>query len=900
MVACLSNRRHQRGTRIIGSSLPHHQLHSTAASLLHVLSLPRQSSLPLQLRKTQLTHSPTQTWAAFTPRSASQSEYTVRIARISALPIPYPRIHLRRQLALGSARSPHPVPSVSACFVTCTAQHHSTTPVPSPVTCPFLCADMPTSTSDSSQRLKYPPVQVSRSLEKLDLDTLIMRSTSRRPQDAGSSLEDSGFEFLGDSLIETSDDEAHTESIASTDGNTPDDASSFSDDDADYGTDAHELQHSTTLLADHIPTQPQTSSGSMHSFEDSTLTEVSMHAGEHVDKMRLDEEQSRDDGVSQGFKIIRSFPDAAGVLFPVFEQYECSEVRLVVKAAMLDRPMPTPESYSILYVGMPDKWVEDVITAKISAALMAGPRTSRSIMVQGQLEPYGPIMHVDRCVDTKVVSQDSERARVALRLQSGKELLLGGRVALSPTTPDLVVFCHPSAPVAANDAHKLASLRDALKAERIPFLELTSIRHYGHGQPSYDSQSLSVCIEGRENQDADFELKEVLPIDHFTFSDLDAAQINRHLALISPRMMTSDTAPPSASGNSMWKTWAGRLHLNQSGVPKMMALLTVLSAMVFACLFGPVLVPMLQGRGSSIGAGPLSAPSKPDFCSSPVPSDSRPFDIDHAITAAASAPSISSTPKGLSVVPPQVKPRKQGKKGIGKVAHYDIIATDHHHFTLFPSEDISKSRKKPQLQIRVTRQAQVVPIRYNRTISGIYIVELEQRYPIGHFNVSIASYSKPLLQQSFQIALGRNQSVLDQLRDLTLWTVDNTQNTLANLSANAAQGLKEGMTNLEASARLLTDELRQSTPRVKIQLQSAKDTIRQHMVARTEKLKQVSASAWAGVQEATGPIRRSSYLSKLRTRAIWARCKVERTTGVSSIDGDGKESWACSKLRELS
>lgn len=759
---------------------------------------------------------------------------------------------------------------------------------------------MPTSTSDSTQHLKYPPVHVSRSLEKLDLDTLIMRSTSRRPQEAGSSLEESGFEFLGDSLIETSDDEAHTESIASTDGNTPDDASTFSDDDADYGAEDHELQHSTTLVAGHIPMQPQTSSGTMHSPEDSTLTEGSMHAGEHVDKIRLDEEQSRDDGVSQGSKIIRSFPDEAGVLYPVFEQYECSEVRLVVKAAMLDNSIPTPESYSILYVGMPDKWVEDVITAKISAALMAGPRTSRSIMVQGQLEPYGPIMHVDRCVDTKVVSQESESVRIALRLQNGKELLFGGRGTPSTTHPDLVVYCYPSAPVSANDVQKLALVRNAFEVEKIPFLELTSIRHYGHGQPSYDSRSLSVCMEGRKNQDADFELKEVLPIDHYTFSDLDAAQINRHLALISPRMMsTADTASPSTSGNTMWKTLAGRLQPNQPGVLKMLALLTVLSAMVMAYVFGPVLVPILQGRHSSIAAGPFHSPPKPDFCTSQA-SDVRPLDIDSVITAVVPTPSTASTPRGLSVVSPQAKLRKQDKKERVKIAHYDIEATDHHQFVLRPSEDISQSRKKPQLQIHVTFETQVVPIRYNRTISGIYFVELERQYPIGNFNVSIASYSKPRLQQSFQIALGRNQSVLDQLFDLTMWTVDNTQNTLANISANAAQGLKGGITNLEATARLLAEELRQSTPRVKVQLQSAKDTMNQHLAARIGTLKQMSETAWAGVQEATGPIRRSSYLSKLRTRAIWARCKAEKTAGISSAVGDGKESWACSKLRELS
>jgi len=44
------------------------------------------------------------------------------------------------------------------------------------------------------------------------------------PEESGSALDDSTFEFLGNSMLEVSGDEAHTESIASTDSGTPDDA----------------------------------------------------------------------------------------------------------------------------------------------------------------------------------------------------------------------------------------------------------------------------------------------------------------------------------------------------------------------------------------------------------------------------------------------------------------------------------------------------------------------------------------------------------------------------------------------------------------------------------------------------------------------------------------------------
>jgi hypothetical protein len=280
-----------------------------------------------------------------------------------------------------------------------------------------LCTDMSSSSDNQDQDLKYPPVQIDHSLHKLDLDTLIMRSTSRRlPDEAGSSLDDSTFEILGlsDSLIETSDDEAHTESSGSTHGYTPDDASSFSDDeDADYTTDNQDVQQSTASLPAEAPEHHHDDTTlSVHSVGDSTMTEVPMHRGDsgHSHGIHLEEQVGQERGVSQASKVVRSFPDENGTCYSVFDGYECSEVRVVVRAALSDKSISTPDSYRIMYVGMPDKWDEDMITTKISAALTACPSTSRSIMVQGQLEPYGPIMHVSRCTETKALSAKNERS----------------------------------------------------------------------------------------------------------------------------------------------------------------------------------------------------------------------------------------------------------------------------------------------------------------------------------------------------------------------------------------------------------------------------------------------------------------------------------------------------------
>jgi hypothetical protein len=771
---------------------------------------------------------------------------------------------------------------------------------------------MTSSATEPSQGLKYPPVHINHSLEELDLDTLIMRSTSRRLQDEpGSSLDESAFEFLGDSLIETSDDEAHTESIASTDGYTPDDASSFSDDDVDYGTDARELQDSIASLPAEASEQQQHDTRSMDSTGDSALTEVPIHAGDsgHLPKIRLDEQPRPDAGVSQGSKTIRIYPGESGILFPVFDQYECSEVRLVVKAALSENSISTPDSYKILYIGMPDKWIQDYITSKISAALTACPNSSRSIMVQGQLEPYGPIMHVDRCTDVDILSADNEPAHVALTLDNEMQLTFGrGPQSTSEARPDLVVFYHPSAPQSVADAQAYAAARRAFDHEQLPYLEMTSSRNYGLGSPSYNSRSLSVCMEGREDPEADYKLKEVLPIDHYTFGDLEPSQVNRHLALISPHMMTAvNKKSRNAQTGKTWKTPTKLFPRTQSGVANMVLMLAALSVMVLGYVLNPDISHMLRGKGSFIDAEP--ADSIPTLCISPLSIPlSTPLSTPTSVEVSSS--SVASTPSGLTFIPPQAKspkqvkrqpkPPKQVKKKLEKYVRFEIQPSEDHQFQLIPNKDMLNARKKPQLQVQVTRGAEEVPIRYNRTISGIYVVDLEQRYPFGRFNISIASLSKPLLLQSFEIALGHNQTMFDQLLESTTWNFANTQRTLVNFTTKAAHGISTGMTDLETTARLLTKEIKHSSSYVEAQLRSATGFVGRQLNTGVGIVKNAPELAWFTVQEATAPIRRSPHLSQLRRRAIWARCQAEMVAGVSGGQDGGKESWACSKMRELS
>jgi hypothetical protein len=757
---------------------------------------------------------------------------------------------------------------------------------------------MPSSKPEPSQDLQYPPVHISHSLEELDLDTLIMRSTSRRlPQETGSTLEASTFEILSDSLIETSDDEAHTESIASTDDCTPDDSSDFSDDDVDYRADARDSQYRPTAL--HADALEQHESPSLHATEDSTLTEVPAHEGDGGDSpnIRLDEQPGEEEGVSRGVKVYRSFPDKAGFMYPVFEQYECAEVRLVIKGALSHASLPTPDSYRILYMGMPNKCDEDAITSKISAALKTCPSASRSIKSQAQLK-----LDACRCTATEIISEEYEPARIVLRLDDGQRLTFGPRnVSALENRPDLVVFCHPSAPRSLTDTREYASAREVFDRENVPYLELITTRAYGHGALSYDSKSLSMCMEGRNDLDDDFELKEVFPLDHYTFSELEPSQVNRHLALISPHMLRPAAKTPRSNRLSeAWRVYGKRTGVVPLSSVKALALFTMLTAMVASYIFSPVLVPLLLGPWTNNEAGLVAFTPY----SSLVLSQSTPVAVASMAIPTSSPSSSPSSAKpasrGLTVLPAQVKPRKQNKTKEEKLHHFEVHTTTDHQFTLVPHKDLLNARKKPQLQIQVLRESAAVPIRCNRTISGVYVVDIEQEYPFGLFNVNIASYSKPLIRQTFEVALGHNKTKLAQFCEKAISNLVDTQQKVLDVSTSTAAELLASLPRIEAFANKWTHEVLESGQEAGDRMRGIKDVIARRANLRINFVKQIQAAAWTGIQETTAPIRTSSALWKFRLNAFRLQCMAEEAAGLSGIGSSGKESRACSKLRELS
>jgi len=284
------------------------------------------------------------------------------------------------------------------------------------------------------------------------------------------------------------------------------------------------------------------------------------------------------------------------------------------------------------------------------------------------------------------------------------------------------------------------------------------------------------------------------------------------------------------------------------------------------------------------------------------------YPVKSALTSASVKPALTD----LASAPQAVTPKESRAISTdGKSGGFNIQATGDHQFLLTPSEDLVNTKKKPQLQIHVTQKAEMVPIHYNRTLSGAYVVGLENQHPFGAFHVSIASHSKPLLEQSFDIMLGHNKSRLTQLLDESICSVVDTQKIFMDASsavmhhvqekcASATQRMQQKLSGvLGVDLKQLTDEVRNAEQELMDHLRNTKAAVVHSRGAGYEMLKHLPETTWKGVRKATAPVRTSKTLWKARMNALRLRCKMEMAAGFSPKDSEQARSWACTRVGML-
>jgi hypothetical protein len=785
---------------------------------------------------------------------------------------------------------------------------------------------MPSDRPDAAQELQYPPIPVDRSLAQLDLNTLIMHSNPHPAQEA-TSLEDSAYEVL-DRPGYLSDDDAHTASVAST---SPDDLSltlseteSEGDDDfADYHAgEASQLAESST--ADPLDTEV------IAAGEDSTLTERpglgDSDSGFHF---VLEEHPLEGHAATEGYSVVKEFTPEQSTS-KVLEPYGCTDIRLSVALGLADRFYPERGFFRVLFVGRLDAWSEEGIKTSILNALLASPGSSKSIMVRGQVEPYSPVLHASHCTGVEVQSKIGAPKRTIFKIDgSGGADLTISHGRKQPTWPDLAVFCYPqssSAPLAEAD---YLEARLACRTNGIPILDVTDHRRFNEEHPGFknhnDPLSLRVGVEGKNG--SDFEKIDWLPVDVYTFMHLEPSDLNRHLAAISP----SAQPPRQPTRSRRLASWTstdlvprfvqqGFKSLTSTDAPlKMGLVLFALTGLITAAYLGASMP-----RFESNSAVPAVVQPQLTDSLAHAPISAAGTTTPQAVTSTSSTPSVKDKIddffakqrhsvqlekeraledlRKMAVKEEHLKKaaklreklekkkakmrRREETTKTAKIGGFEIQTSGDQQFILRPSKGFTGRTRKPQLQIQVSRDSKNVPIRYERTMDGVYVVNLEDEYPIGSFNVSIASHSKPLMQQSFTIKLGHKKSCVEQWWSSLQRESATAQHVLHDIPSNILQHLQTVSARIAGKTHMWKDRVERSEREVVDRVREAQQQI-------DRRLQEARDEVWTSLRQTTAPVRTSRRTLWARNNAYVLRCGFERAVGLSSRDKDGKKTRSC-------
>jgi hypothetical protein len=772
---------------------------------------------------------------------------------------------------------------------------------------------MTSSSPPLPQEFDYPPARVDQSIEGLDLNTLIMRSHAPPTQELNP-LEASTYEVvpLDDSIYEISDDDGHTASVAST---TPDDESTFDEtDDDDFEQEfveepTPELESAAAEASDNHM---------LSGGHDSTLTETpNMDESESSSVIRLEEEPGTEHDGIEAWALSKEFTQAQ-ISGGVLNAYGCSDLRLTVRATLSERHYPVRGSFKVLYIGNIENWDKKDIESRVHAALNASPGPSRSVMMRGQMEPYSTVINGYQSSSIEVLEDAGKKTGVIVKLKEGDgyDLVVGTQKALSnpdaSRLPDLVVFWYPQPTLPTSQVDEFPAAREAFRRHHIPCLHISTDRRFHHHSDGFaDNKSLRTCVEGRDDDKSDFKQQETIPVDVFTFLNLDPSQLNRHLAALAPPVAASSPDPVRLSerwglrklwGNTMTsfkETVAGTSQLSPNTKKMLLAfatLITMTSLYLLSATLVPQYLPQPLGRSTPkmVGVPPANINTQTWLASSiPAP----PASISQPVVSSAPPAPIKSAAFGLTTVPSSQQPsqQKQERKMIEKAGGFEIIVTREDVFLLRPSKDFINRKRKPQLQIQVSKNGKSVPIQYTRSSEGTYLVHLEQQYPVGPFNVSIATHSKPLMQQSFAITLGHNKTGFAHLFD-TVWNeIAITQQGFEDMVSSLSKRFQADLTRWE-SAGNWKDKVGNSRREAADHLQEAKEEAKRQFAAGASFLRNIPGDTWMGLRKVTAPARTSPVTLRARNNAFRIRCGFERALGLSSREDEEKKTRSCKKV----
>ncbi|KIW00230.1 uncharacterized protein PV09_08268 [Verruconis gallopava] len=380
---------------------------------------------------------------------------------------------------------------------------------------------------------------------------------SRAPSEAPSALEDSVYDFVSNTDMSESsmlsDEDAHTESVASFDANTPDDLSVINS--AEYSEEEEALNTPLdSILLNSTYSQQLTASVEEQMVDvtptigDSGYTAHTVRpepSSSYLDFFQNDLEPCSPHHLNL-VHVVQSadHPNCNGELDIYDAKYVSVEMHMTVtKAPMLPR-----DSFRVLILGYYTHSNSD-IAQHIKAAL-------HSEMPKEDVDnKTSLVMH--HCVSSRF---GKDRRQVVLTIDHPKHLdvtLCGGKAFLGRDPYkiwDLAIFLHTSlANIPTYEIPKLESTfeiaRLGMRASRVPIMDLSMYHPLYRAVPhlyTCEKKSLHLRVSTRRTEKSKEVLCELLPVDLDKFLAIEPHTLARHIACITERGPTRTRAAPTA------------------------------------------------------------------------------------------------------------------------------------------------------------------------------------------------------------------------------------------------------------------------------------------------------------------------------------------------------------------
>lgn len=534
-------------------------------------------------------------------------------------------------------------------------------------------------------------------------------------------------------------------------------------------------------------------------------------------------------------------------------------IRMTTSRDSIRRDRP----FRLLYGGSPRvsetraeilKKVGDVLVASTSADMRHNLDASRYHVIPSEFGPgsspnYAELiplqfqqMIVDECVSAEAFKQDSAHSQIQLKYKGGQLMLSiwDGTTYRVPKgsgwdPPDLaIIFVGES----DDNVRKLFSgrLNEFTSRHHIPTLV---IRDENDWSISYDyivpdRRSLHMCVESRATG-----ILQLLPIDLSSFINLDAGQLNKHIACLCAiydqdaerqkqalkpkstqisRDTTGDVEKNLSKSIMAQNRTKAFLAKHDDDIKRTLGVSAGILVLIIGfsfCRAVFVLIAASFGGAASVSG---VVPSITALSSSSVTSVVTTTAMTPTTVASMSTAGLHDKASVIGLTAPGVDKNlarlvSEAAEIRNKSDNFQVQILGDGHVVVKAPQRLLAKKKTPRITVTVMRGSSEVPSNISWLFEGLYTVKIAREHANGLLNVTIA-VKKPAITETYELDFGQPWIPADKLKDAFdhLWRpiwerVTNLDNhigvRLSNILADAQGRLQSVSTNSMSIARNL-------------------------------------------------------------------------------------------------